>query len=229
MVQGVDFMPTIFDVLDVNADGMRPEMQGQSFLPILEGNRKKIRDYVFSQTSLKGWTTPKDEMTKRIVSVRSKSKKLIQIPTENGMRFEAYDLLEDPDELNDIYSSRREEFEKLEMALQDWMNDNRSRAAELVQGAAEKRIEKIAGAVLFDGNVGEAVTNWSAIQTMEETWGLEPDSFYQHELYVDSWQQIQRRAANMIGRAMLGKSKGGVLHTKLSKQPRDVESWYCQL
>jgi arylsulfatase A-like enzyme len=229
MVQGVDFMPTIFDILDVNAAGMRPQMQGHSFLPILKEKQERIRDYVFNQTTLKGWTTPKDEMTKRIVSVRSTSKKLIRIPYGEGVRVEAYDLMQDPDELTDIYSTRGEEFEDLEKALQDWVIDNRSRAAELVQGAAEKRIENIANAVLGDGGVGEAVSNWSLIQTMEATWGLEPDIFYLHEPYATSWQQIQRTAEHMVGRAMICKSKGGVLRSKNSAQSRDIESWHCEL
>jgi arylsulfatase A-like enzyme len=229
MVQGVDFMPTIFDILGVSAAGMQPQMQGHSLLPILKGKKDKIRDYVFSQTALKGWTTPKDEMTKRIVSVRGTSKKLIWIPYEEGVRVEAYDLLQDPDELTNIYSTRSEEFEDLEKALLDWMIENRSRAAELVQGAAEKRIENIAEAVLGDGGIGEAVSNWSSIQTMEATWGLEPDTFYLHEPYATGWQQIQRTAAHMVGRAMICKSKGGALRSKNSAQSRDIESWQCEL
>lgn len=109
------------------------------------------------------------------------------------------------------------------------MIDNQSRAAELVQGAAEKRIENIAEAVLGDGDIGEAVSNWSSIQTMEETWGLEPDTFYLHEPYATGWQQIQRTAAHMVGRAMICKSKGGVLRSKNSEQSTDIETWQCEL
>jgi choline-sulfatase len=228
LVQGVDLMPTLFDILGVSTAAMRPQMQGHSLLPVMQGKTKKVRDYVFNQTTLKGWTTPKDEMPKRIVSVRSASKKLIQIPSGEGVRTEGYDLLQDPDELADIYAASSEQFVELEKALQNWVIDNRSRAAELVEGAAQKRIEKIAGAVLGDGGVGEAVTNWTSIQTMEATWGLEPDIFYQHEPYSTSWRQIQREAAYMIGRAMDCNSKGGVLRSKNSTQPRDTESWYCE-
>jgi len=213
----------------VSAAGMRPQMQGHSLLPIMEGKTKQVRDYVFNQTSMKGWTTPKDEMPQRVVSVRSTSKKLIRIPNGDGTRLEAYDLRQDPDELNDVYSAGSEEFMELENALQDWMIDNRSRAAELVEAAAGKRTDSIAGAVLGDGGLGEAVKDWTSIQTMEATWGLEPDRFYQHEPYATSWQQIQRKAAYMIGRAMDCKSKGGVLRSKNSQQPRDTESWHCDI
>jgi len=229
LVQGVDFMPTIFDILGVSAAEMRPQMQGHSLLPIMEGKTKKVRDYVFSQTTMKGWTTPKEEMPKRVVSVRSSGKKLIQIPDGDRTRIEAYDLLQDPDELADVYSTRSDEFVELENALQDWMTDNRSRAAELVEAAAEKRTDRIAAAVLADGGLDEAVKNWTSIQTMEATWGLEPDRFYQHEPYATSWQHIQRKAAYMIGQAMDCKSKDGVLRSKNSQQLRDTESWHCDL
>ena len=228
LVQGVDLMPTLFDILGVSTAAMRPKMQGHSLLPVMRGKTKKVRDYVFNQTTMKGWTTPKDEMPKRIVSVRSASKKLIQIPSGEGVRTEGYDLLQDPDELADIYAASSEQFVELEKALQNWVIDNRSRAAVLVEGAAKQRIEKIAGAVLGDGGVGEAVTNWTSIQTMEATWGLEPDIFYQHEPYTTSWRQIQREAAYMVGRAMDCNSKGGVLRSKNSTLPRDTESWYCE-
>ena len=229
LVQGVDFMPTIFDILGVSAAGMRPQMQGYSLLPLLKGETPKVRDYVFNQTTMKGWTTPEDEMPKRIVSVRSVRQKLIWIPDGEEIRVEGYDLLQDADELTDIYAERSDEFVELEKALQDWMIDNRSTAAELVEGAAKKRVTNIAGAVLGDGGLGKAVTNWTSLQTMEATWGLEPEKFYQYEPYATSWQQIQRRAANMIARAMDCKSKGGLLRSKNSAQPGDTKSWYCEL
>jgi hypothetical protein len=64
---------------------------------------------------------------------------------------------------------------------------------------------------------------------MEETWGLEPGKFYQHEPYATSWQKIQRMAAHMIGEAMICNSKGGALRSNNTEQPRDVESWHCDL
>lgn len=229
LVQGVDFMPTIFDILGVSAADMRPQMQGHSLLPIMQRKTTKVRDYVFNQTSMKGWTTPKDEMPDRVVSVRSASRKLIRIPNGNGTRVEAYDLLQDPDELTDVYAARSKEFVDLENALQEWMIDNRSTAAALVEGAAKKRSDNIAGAALGDGGLGEAVKNWTAIQTMETTWGLEPDRFYQHEPYATNWQRIQRKAAYMIGRAMDCKAKAGVLRSTNSQQPGDTGSWHCDI
>jgi len=229
MVQGVDVMPTLFDLLGINATSMEPQMQGHSFLPIIKGDKNKIRDYVFNQTSLKGWTTPKEEMTSRIVSVRSKDKKLIWIPTQAGTRIEAYDLQQDPDELNNIYPLKHAEFRTLEKARDEWIADNQSRSAKLVQGAAEKRIAKIANAVLGEAGITEAVKNWTAIQTLQETWELEPNNIFQHKSYAKAWQQIQHQAERMVGEAMLCQSKGTAVQTNNPQQPLDVDHWHCGL
>jgi len=229
LVQGVDLMPTIFDILGVNTAGLRPQMQGYSLLPVMQEKSPGVRDYVYSQTTMKGWTTPEAEMSKRIVSVRSPGRKLIRIPDGEGIRIEGYDLLQDPDELNDIYAARSGEFAVLNRALQDWILENRIRAAELVEAAAEKRMENIATAALGADGVDQAVLEWQAIRTMESTWGMEPEPFYRFEPYADSWQQIQREAAHMIGHAMECRSKGGRLRSKNSAQPRETESWYCEL
>jgi len=227
LVQGVDFMPTVFDILGISSANMEPRMQGHSFLPIIKGGKEKIRDFVFNQTTLKGWTTPKEEMTTRVVSVRSRTKKLIWIPTTEGVRIEGFDLLRDPNELNNIYLEKTDEFRALEQALEKWMLDNRFRAASLVLGGAYQRIKNIAAEVLSDNGLYAAVENWYAIQIMEDTWGLEPDRFYDHEPYATSWQQIQRVAAQMIGKAMTCRSNSGKLVSENPERPEDVESWRC--
>lgn len=227
MVQGVDLMPTIFELLGIDADGMIPAMQGHSLLSVINGEGETVRDYVYNQTSLKGWTTPRDEMSLRIVSVRSEDKKLIRIPTATGFRTEAYDLLRDPLELSDIYAQAAEQFRPLEQALQTWSRDNRSIAASLVMGAARHRLDEIAKALLEGGDLNRAVLSWSAIQTMQDTWGLEPDPFFQIEPYASQWLIIQRTAARMIGAAMTCVAEGGELRTDETLQPRLVDYWYC--
>ena len=229
MVQSVDVMPTIFELLGIDSTAMEPQMQGQSFLPIMKGEKDKIRDYVFNQTTFKGWTTPKEEMTTRVVSVRSEDKKLIWIPTKEGTRIEAYDLLQDPDELSNLYPAKEKEFLALEQARDEWIADNQSRAANLVVSAAEKRLENIANAVLGGNGVTVAIENWTAIQTMKETWELEPNNFFQNEPHKKSWQQIQHSAERMVGEAMLCQSQGARISTKNPEQPRDIESWHCDL
>jgi arylsulfatase A-like enzyme len=228
MVQGVDYMPTIFDLLGVDATRVEPAMQGRSLLPLVEGKVGSIREHVFTQTSLKGWTTPRDEMTSRIVSVRSEKRKLIRIPDVNGIRVEAYDLENDPGERNNIYQRRAQEFQSLERALDDWVNDNRAAAASLVMDGAGQRIEKIARLLLQDADLDAAVSSWKAIQTMEQTWGLEPDVFYRFEPYSTSWRKLQQTAARMIGLAMTCRADGGLLQTAKPAQPLALDEWSCR-
>ncbi|TNF90967.1 MAG: DUF4976 domain-containing protein [Gammaproteobacteria bacterium] len=228
MVQGVDFMPTIFELLGIDDSELKPAMQGRSFLPVIRGERQNIRDYVFTQTTLKGWTTPRAEMRTRIVSVRDQRRKLIRIPEGASSRTEAYDLLRDPAEQDDIYVRDAAGFRDLEQALESWMLDNRSRAAQLVIDAAQRRIEKISDAVLGDAGLKSAVSDWNAIQTMEETWGLEPERFYRTEPHASRWQAIQRTAANMIGMAMMCRANGGELVTDNSAQRLEIDAWRCQ-
>jgi hypothetical protein len=131
--------------------------------------------------------------------------------------------------LTNIYSERGDEFWPLEQALSEWRRDNRSTAAVLVMGGARRRIDNIAASVLGGAGINAAVKDWSAIQTMEETWGLEPDRFYEYEPYASSWRNIQRLSAKMMGEAMLCRAQGGVLGTENPMLPRDVESWHCRL
>jgi arylsulfatase A-like enzyme len=227
LVQGVDIMPTLFDILGVEDHAMKPAMQGVSLLPVLKGNQVAVRDYVYTQTTLKGWSTPKEEMKTRVVSVRSTTHKLIWFPTAQGVRVEGYDLRQDPDELQNIYLQRPAEFEVLEKAYLRWRLDNRSVAAQLVLGGAAARIDRIAEYVLDKDDLRSAVEEWWAIQRMQETWGLEPDIFYQHEPYAEKWQKVQRLSTKMISRAMACKAEGGTLRSPEATHILKVELWKC--
>ncbi len=228
MVQGVDLMPTIFELLEIDPISLKPAMQGRSFLPVIEGKTRSIREYVFNQTSLKGWTTPREELRHRIVSVRSEDKKLIYISTPQGKRVEAYDLRRDPGELLNLYPGDRARFIPLERELDAWNIENRSLAAELVMDGAWRRIQQIAGSLLRNDMV-QAVAAWSAIQTMEETWSLEPDPFFRVEPHASEWSKIRRIAAGMIGAGMNCISNGGKMHSKKPAEPVSRKHWSCEL
>lgn len=227
LVQGVDIMPTLFDILDINDVDMEPTMQGRSLLPLIADGTSKVRDFVFAQTTLKGWSTPKEEIGIRLVAARSATHKLIWVPTESGARIEGFDLREDPGETKNVYPQRVSEFRYLERALEAWTRDNRRAAAELVLGASGRRLRSIARAALGTGGLVDAVNEWLAIQTMAETWGLEPDAFYANEPYAARWHDAQRLADEMIAKAMDCRAKNGTLNATRSSQPRDVDAWIC--
>ena len=116
----------------------------------------------------------------------------------------------------------------LEEALDDWVNDNRAAAASLVMDGAGQRIEKIARLLLQDADLDAAVSSWEAIQTMEQTWGLEPDVFYRFEPHAARWRKLQQTAARMIGLAMTCRADGGLLQTAQPTQPLALDEWYCR-
>jgi arylsulfatase A-like enzyme len=228
LVQGVDIMPTIFDILDMSDADMKPAMQGRSLVPLVAGGQSKIRDFVFSQTTSKGWNTPKEEIGIRVVSVRSATHKLIWFPEENGTRIEGFDLRQDPGETRNIYPKRASEFRSLEQALDAWAGDNQRTAAQLALGACDRRLGNIARAVLDSEGLVDAVNEWLAVQTMHETWGLEPDRFYAHEPYATMWDDARRLAAEMIAKAMDCRARGGVLRVAGSVSPQGVDAWLCE-
>ncbi|MGF1611762.1 MAG: sulfatase [Kiloniellales bacterium] len=222
LVQNVDVVPTVLDVLGIDQARVSPAMQGHSLLPLVDGEAEKVRDYVFAETTHKGWTTPKDEVHSRLVAVRSQTRKLIRIPEGDGYRFEGYDLRDDPGEQRDIYEARKADFAELEQALADWAEDNRQRAASLVQEAGERRNAKLAEA-LAQGDLLEAARTWEAIEVMHRTWGLEPEPFYDHEPYGSAWTALRREAAETMAAAMACAAKGGRLEAVVG----DGGGWTC--
>ncbi len=228
LVEGVDIMPTIFDLLGVDAARIKPAMQGHSLMPVVGGQRDEIREFVFTQTTLKGWSTPRDELRERVVSVRSSSHKLIRFPQSVGGRTEGYDLREDPAELNDIYPSGRAEFEALERVLEDWTMENRSVAAELLLDGAERRVSRIERAALEEADTMAAVRGWLAMTTMRKTWGQEVDPVLTHEPYASRFQALSNVAALMVAKTMECEAKGGTLSADPQSARHDPESWSCR-
>lgn len=228
LAQGVDVMPTIFDMLGIPEDRVDPPMQGSSLLSEANGKSEFSRQYVFSQTTLKGWTTPVVEMNKRVVSVRSKTHKLIWFPAAEGYRIEGYNLEEDPQELNDIYASRKSEFVELERAKDNWVEENRKLAASLVLSGAQKRLLGTSGA-LRESDLIAAVRDWESIAVLERTWGLEVDPFFDHEPYRSQWRRLKGDASRLIAKALDCDAEGGALLQIQAGENVDATNWRCVL
>ena len=227
LVEGVDVMPTIFAILGLDPARLSPAMQGHSLLDIAAGRRAKLRDYLFSETTIKGWTTPRAEMPARVIAVRSETRKLMLFPDGEGYRKEGYDLVADPDELTDIYPARAEEFADLERALADWSVQNRRAAAELVESAARRQISNLVDAI-EQNDLREAVARWQAIDVIHDTWGMEVEPFFAHDDHAASWRAIRQTAAGMLAKAMACVAQGGELRVGQAAEREDVTAWSCQ-
>lgn len=201
LVQGVDLMPTLLELLGIDAARITPPMQGVSLLPLVGGERKEIHPMLFTQTTLEGWTTPEDEMKRRVLSVRTADRKLLLFPQGEAYRTEAYNLRSDPQEKKNLYPSRAGKFADLEKALADWKSENDGMAARLVQGAADKHLIALEQA-LKEADLVAAVREWEAIGVMQHTWGLEREPFYRREPYAEPWKALRLRAARDITAAI---------------------------
>jgi arylsulfatase A-like enzyme/Tfp pilus assembly protein PilF len=104
-VENVDIMPSLLEFLGLP---IPKEVQGRSFLPLIAGKSGGTERLAYSETYYPryhyGWSELK--------SLRSAKYKFIQAP-----RPELYDLVQDPGEQSNIYSSSSEEGKRLERDL----------------------------------------------------------------------------------------------------------------
>ncbi|MCH8003688.1 MAG: sulfatase-like hydrolase/transferase [Nanoarchaeota archaeon] len=118
----IDIMPTILDILKIDADESYEHIQGKSLIPFIEGKERGDR-IAFSETGgLNGpWPSHYEH---NVFCVRLKKLKLIYNKTPNT--WEMYDLENDPDEKNNIFDNNRnrELTTKLQKMLLDHIKSN---------------------------------------------------------------------------------------------------------
>ena len=100
LVQNTDFAPTLLDMAGVkNVEGM----QGKSFLPILKGQRNKLRSVSYYHY----YETPSEHGVPAHFGIRSKRFKLIRyyaFGEEKMDEWELFDLKEDPSEMKNLFN-----------------------------------------------------------------------------------------------------------------------------
>ncbi len=209
LVQSTDIMPTLLELLGFHKTKITPAMQGHSLLPLIEGRQSSLRDYVFAETTYKGWTNPKNQMRNRITMVRSKDRKLIRHVSGDQSWLEAYDLKSDPTENRNLSPQQAERFQDLEKILAEWSENNRDVAASLVLPAAYKQLRSMVEE-LKSGNLINAVDHWRNIAVMHDTWGLEAAPFYHLEPYQAKWQQLRSTAAHQLAQVLQCEAETGM-------------------
>lgn len=152
----------------------------------------------------------------------------IGFPEAKGYRVEGYHLEEDPQELKDIYASRKSEFADLERAKDTWVEENRKLAASLVLSGGQQRLVGISEA-LTNSDLLAAVRDWEAIAVSERTWGLEVDPFLDHEPYKSQWRRLKDDASQLIAKALDCDAEGGAFEQNQATGTLSATNWRCVL
>lgn len=98
MVNHVDMAPTLLDYAGLP---IPEDMQGYSLKPILEGRAEKVRD-----TSYYHFYSHGNDNLPEMIGIRTATHKLIHYPAmKDPYRWEMFDLVKDPNEMNNLYSS----------------------------------------------------------------------------------------------------------------------------
>jgi|ETNmetMinimDraft_11_1059920.scaffolds.fasta_scaffold09828_3 arylsulfatase A-like enzyme len=118
----IDIMPTLLDILKINADKSYEHLQGKSLISFIEGKEKEDR-VAFSETG--GLYGPWPSHHKHnVFCIRLKKWKLIYNKTPNS--WEMYDLKKDPGEKINVFDDNKDkEFTlKLQKTLLDHIKSN---------------------------------------------------------------------------------------------------------
>ena len=95
LVQNIDYGPTFLELAGVEVP---EEMHGESFLPLLKGEKTEWRDALYYHF----YEYPAEHAVKRHYGVRDNRYKLIHFYNDIDA-WELYDLKNDPNELNNLY------------------------------------------------------------------------------------------------------------------------------
>lgn len=209
LVQGIDLMPTLFEWLGIPAETLVPAMQGKSLAPLLDGRAARVREHVFLQTTRKGWTTPKREMQRRVVAVRSLDRKLVWWPPEadRPARIEGFDLVADPGETLDLFAEGSELFRDLQAARRAWDDENRRHAAALVLPGARIH-ERAQWEALAKGDLLSALQHWRRIALLNRTWGYAQAPFYEEGPAREPWASLRLRSGTAQAAAIACDAQG---------------------
>ena len=114
-VSQIDIMPTLFDLLGWE---LPPPVDGLSLLPLIRGETDRFREEAYSETPPAGWQRLLSD-ERWIRCVRTLEWKLIQYedPSKNSVRYELYNLREDPGERNDIIAREPDKADELKAKL----------------------------------------------------------------------------------------------------------------
>jgi arylsulfatase A-like enzyme len=123
-ISHIDIMPTIFQLLDLPGSDT---MEGNSVVPLIENDAYHFREESFAETTPAGWQSLQND-DREIWCVRTIKWKLILNTTRSGMykRYELYDLVLDPGETRNLYSTERNMAKALQEKLEAYVRKART-------------------------------------------------------------------------------------------------------
>ena len=129
-VRHIDFMPTLLELVGARIPA---QARGDSFARLVWGSEQE-RDWKSVPIFSSSWLVP--ELKARgakppSYSVQLGSRKLVRYLTDDGYRYEYYELGEDPGEMTNLYRATSEDVRELEDLLDTYVATNRSLRAQL--------------------------------------------------------------------------------------------------
>tara|TARA_Y100000817_G_C16853640_1_gene543102 strand:+ start:150 stop:1295 length:1146 start_codon:yes stop_codon:yes gene_type:complete len=116
----IDIFPTIAEIIGQNIDHSSVKIQGESLFSLINNPNLDDREVFVETGGLYGpWPSPTKH---NVFCVRSNNKKLIYNDVPETWEF--YDLKNDPDELDNIYSENSEEIIFFRQRLIHYLNEN---------------------------------------------------------------------------------------------------------
>ena len=116
----IDIFPTIREIISQNMDDSSTNIQGESLFSLIDNSNLEDREVFVETGGLYGpWPSPTKH---NVFCVRHNNKKLIY--NDVPVTWEFYDLKNDPNELNNIYSENSEEIAFFKQRLIHYLNEN---------------------------------------------------------------------------------------------------------
>lgn len=139
-VQHVDLFPTVCDILKIKKLG---SFEGNSLLPLIK--RVKLNSpYAFSehiQTDGDFLSTDKWLLTQ--ISLRTVNWKLMLNLKNDSLKYELYNLKNDPQESNNVIEFEKERFKFLKAKLEEWINRPKPKITPLIKPPDEQTKERL--------------------------------------------------------------------------------------
>ena len=188
LVQATDVMPTILDLLDI---AVPVDAQGQSMLPLVDGQPGWRRKAVYCETSGAGYTADQEQYLQRFRAVRTEDWKLTY--ASPNRTYELFDLRRDPDEAEDVLTSYPQVADSLKSMLEQWLEVVQKSVQQMNETAIDTRSIAAAPAVeapqiLFPQN-GDTLYYQGVDHTIQLRWTGPTDADYaiEYEVGVGSY------------------------------------------